>query len=52
MESNSLYYSRRAVQESRAAARALTPQAREWHSQLAADFARRAQEFANFVEAR
>lgn len=52
MESNRLYYSRRAVQEHRAAARAMTPQARAWHSQLAEDFSRKAQEFAGLAEAR
>ena len=42
MESNQRYYSRRAVEERMAARRAVTEQAREWHSKLAADFAERA----------
>jgi len=44
MESNQLFYMRRAAQERTAANRAITPQAREWHSKLASDFARRAME--------
>ena len=43
MESNQRYYFRRAVQETMAAARAMTPDAREWHRQLAEDYTRRAQ---------
>ena len=43
MVSNERYYQRRAVEERMAAARAITPQAREWHSKLAKDFADRAQ---------
>jgi hypothetical protein len=43
MVSNARYYQRRAVEERIAAARAITPQAREWHSKLARDFADRAQ---------
>lgn len=42
MVSNQRYYLRRAAEERTAAARAITPQAREWHSKLAEDFARRA----------
>lgn len=43
MESNQRYYSRRAVEERMAARRAITEQARDWHSKLAEDFARRAE---------
>ena len=43
MVSNQRYYQRRAVEERMAAARAITPQAREWHSKLARDFAARAE---------
>jgi len=43
MESDHRYYSRRAVQEAMAAARAVTPNAKAWHSQLADDFMKRAQ---------
>ena len=42
MESNSRFYLRRAAEERTAANRAMTPQAREWHSKLAQDFALRA----------
>jgi hypothetical protein len=42
MESNLRYYLRRAAEERTAAHRAVTPQAREWHSKLAQDFATRA----------
>ena len=42
MESNQRFYLRRAAEERTAAHRAITPQAREWHSKLAQDFARRA----------
>ena len=42
MESNSRYYLRRAAEERTASIRAVTPQAREWHSKLAIDFASRA----------
>ncbi|MEO7787105.1 MAG: hypothetical protein ABIR77_04690 [Sphingomicrobium sp.] len=41
MESNQRYYLRRAQEERTAAVRSVTPQAREWHSKLAADFAAR-----------
>ena len=43
MVSNQRYYMRRAAEERVAAARAITPQAREWHSKLARDFAARAE---------
>lgn len=43
MESNERYYRRRAVEERMAAQRAMTEQARAWHSKLAEDFAIRAQ---------
>lgn len=42
MESNQLYYRRRAIEERMAAQRAMTAAAREWHAKLAADFAERA----------
>ena len=42
MESNQLYYRRRAIEERMAAQRAITQTAREWHAKLAADFAARA----------
>jgi len=44
MESNQRFYLRRAAEERTAALRSVTPQAREWHSKLAQDFARRAME--------
>ncbi len=44
MVSNQRFYMRRAAAERTAAQRAITPQAREWHSKLAEDFARRAAE--------
>ena len=44
MESNQRFYMRRAAAERTAAHRAVTPEAREWHSRLASDFARRAME--------
>ena len=43
MVSNHRYYQRRAAEERIAAARAVTPQAREWHSKLSRDFAARAE---------
>jgi hypothetical protein len=43
MVSNQRYYLRRAAEERSAAARAITPQAREWHSKLSKDFAARAE---------
>ena len=42
MESNALYYRRRAVEERMAAQRAMTETARAWHAKLAEDFATRA----------
>lgn len=42
MESNRRFYLRRAAEERTAAVRAVTPQARDWHSKLAQDFAARA----------
>ena len=42
MESNQRFYLRRAAEERTAARRAMTPQARDWHSKLAQDFAERA----------
>lgn len=42
MESDQRYYLRRASEERTAALRSVTPQAHEWHSRLAADFAGRA----------
>jgi hypothetical protein len=42
VESNERYYRRRAVEERMAAQRAVTEQARAWHSKLAQDFAERA----------
>ena len=42
MESNARYYARRAVEERMAAQRAITDQAKAWHSKLAKDFAERA----------
>ena len=42
MESNQRFYLRRAAEERMAARRAMTPEARDWHSKLAEDFAQRA----------
>jgi hypothetical protein len=42
VESNELYYRRRAIEERMAAQRAVTETARAWHSKLAEDFAARA----------
>lgn len=42
MESNQRFYLRRAAEERTAAVRAMTEQARAWHSKLAHDFAERA----------
>ena len=42
MESDLRYYQRRAAEERTAARRAMTDQAREWHAQLAQNFASRA----------
>ena len=47
MESNQLYYRRRAIEERLAAQRAITEQARAWHAKLAHDFAERASGGAN-----
>jgi hypothetical protein len=44
MESDHRYYARRAAQEKLAAARAMTARARAWHSELAEDFMRKAQQ--------
>ena len=44
MESDARYYSRRALEEQRRAAPAITPQARERHHELATLCARRAAE--------
>ena len=43
MVSNHRYYQRRAAEERMAATRAITAQAREWHSKLAQAFAARAE---------
>jgi hypothetical protein len=51
MESDQRYYSRRAVQEKMAAARAITTTAREWHKQLSEDFSRKAQEMGEYSPA-
>ena len=51
MESNERYYSRRAIEERMAARRAVTEQARAWHSKLAEDFAHRAQGCTSAVSA-
>jgi hypothetical protein len=42
VESNALYYRRRAVEERMAAQRAIGEAARSWHAKLAEDFAQRA----------
>jgi hypothetical protein len=42
VESNERYYRRRAIEERMAAQRAITENARAWHSKLAQDFAERA----------
>jgi hypothetical protein len=52
MESDRHYYSRRAVQEKMAAARAMTTRAREWHTQLAEDFSRKAGQIGEFSAAK
>lgn len=51
MVSNQRYYQRRAAEERTAALRAITPQAREWHSKLAQDFAARAEACASAATA-
>lgn len=50
MESNHRYFARRAHEERRAAQRAMTPQAQEWHRSLAEDFARRAEQHAPMLQ--
>ena len=42
VESNELYYRRRAYEERMAARRAISETARAWHAKLAEDFAQRA----------
>jgi hypothetical protein len=42
VESNELFYRRRAFEERMAAQRAVTETARAWHAKLAEDFAQRA----------
>ena len=44
MESNQRFYFRRAAEERMAAQRAITENARQWHAQLAQQFADRAAE--------
>lgn len=51
MESDCRYYSRRAVQEKMAAARAITERARDWHMQLAEDYSRKAQQIREYSAA-
>ena len=51
MESNELYYRRRAVEERMAAQRSISESARAWHAKLAADFAERAQQSTGPVHA-
>jgi hypothetical protein len=51
MESDARYYRRRAIEERMAAQRAMTEQARAWHSKLAHDFAQRADSSGNLVGA-
>lgn len=46
MEPNQRYYERRALEETKAAARAVTPEGKERHRQLAEGFRQRAQECA------
>ena len=45
MESNFRYYSRRAFEEQQAAMRAITPQAQEWHRELAEGFRQKVAEY-------
>lgn len=45
MDSNYRFYVRRAAEESKRAARSVTPAARNWHDKLAKDFAERARQF-------
>jgi hypothetical protein len=42
VESNLLYYRRRAIEERMAAQRSVSETARAWHAKLAEDFAQRA----------
>ena len=51
VESNERYYRRREVQERMAAQRAVTEQARAWHSKLAEDFRARASDTATAISA-
>ena len=51
MESDARYYRRRAIEERMAAQRAVTEQARAWHSKLAQDFAQRADSSVNLLGA-
>ena len=51
MESNYRFYMRRASEERTAAHRALTEQARAWHTKLAIDFAERAASSASSIAA-
>ena len=44
MESNQSYYARRAVQEEKAAMRAMTPTAQAWHRHLAEEFTRKSRQ--------
>ena len=46
MEPNQRYYERRALEETKAAARAVTPEGKERHRQLAEGFRQRAQDCA------
>ena len=50
MESNHRYYARRAVEEATAAARAVTPQARARHQELAEGFRRQAEAHAQIIQ--
>ena len=50
MEPNHRYYARRAVEEASAAARAVTPQARERHRELAEGFKRQAEAHAQVAQ--
>jgi len=46
MISDQRFYERRAAEERKRAARAITPEAKEWHHKLARDFAKKAHEEA------
>lgn len=52
MESDHRYYSRRAAEERRRAAHAVTPEARERHKELAALFASKAAQRGHHLEER